>query len=1004
MPEKSSRASRQEAEGRSAPLSGDPTGDPTRDPSQYAQLVAELEAANATLQDNAATLEAQTIELEQQTEEAQALAEELELSNQLLQESAADAEVARDAAQAAERGAVAVLERVTDLFIAYDPDLRCRYLNPPAAALCRELGADPETLVGNVLWDVLPPLRGTAFETGTVRAVRDQRVTQSEAFVEPAGRWFRVCVYPSADGVTSYAEDITERKRVEQEAQFLDGIDAVLADALLDYDATLAAVTGHAVPTLADYASIDVLTDSGEVRRVVSAHRDPRKQPLVAELWRRYPYSASGEVGAPAVLRTGVPQLNPEFDVGQIEAFARSPDHLARLRELNPRSYLAVPLSFAGRTLGVLSLVMSDSGRRFDGHALDLARELARRAAAAVEGARLYREAERAREALTLEASRDALLVQASDVLASSLDYEQTLATVARLAVPTLADWCSVYTTEPDGAPRRITVAHADPAKVEWARELQRRYPPDPEASTGVAQVIRTGATEFIPEITDEMLRRAAIDAEHLRLMRDLSLTAVITVPLMARGHTVGALTLVSAESSRRYGESDVALAEELGRRAGVAVDNARLFDAERRARGDAERAIDRTQRLQTVAARLSGSMGLERVASAVLHDGMEALGATSATLYQVSADGTALDLIGVSGPVESAARKFPRLPLSASLPLTDAIRSRAPVYLETREDVVRRYPSLAGVNAEVSDDTWAAVPFMVGDRPVGGVVFGMDGPHAVSPDDRTFIMALAQLCAQTLERARLYEAEREARSVAETALEAKAAFLGTMSHELRTPVNAVLGYTELLETGVRGPIVPEQAEDLRRIRRASGHLLGLINDLLNYTKLEAHQVRFDLAPVAVGPVLLEAALMIEPQARAKGLAFEREDCDPALVARGDREKMLQVVLNLLSNAAKFTREGGTVRLSADASPDPALGVVRIVVRDSGRGIEGEQIERIFEPFVQVGRKLTSTEQGAGLGLAISRELARGMNGNLTVESVHGEGSTFTFTLPRAGG
>jgi signal transduction histidine kinase/ActR/RegA family two-component response regulator len=169
-------------------------------------------------------------------------------------------------------------------------------------------------------------------------------------------------------------------------------------------------------------------------------------------------------------------------------------------------------------------------------------------------------------------------LAEAGGAIASSLDYETTLASVARMAVPVLADWCSVDVLEEDGTLRRLAVAHVDPKKVEWAYELQERYPPDMSAEQGVPQVLRTGKSELYPEIPDEMLAAAAVDEEHLRIMREIGFTSAIIAPLVAQGRTLGAITFISAESGRRYGRDELALAENLAHRAGIAVDNARLY------------------------------------------------------------------------------------------------------------------------------------------------------------------------------------------------------------------------------------------------------------------------------------------------------------------------------------------------------------------------------------------------------------------------------------------
>jgi PAS domain S-box-containing protein len=251
-----------------------------------------------------------------------------------------------------------------------------------------------------------------------------------------------------------------------------------------------------------------------------------------------------------------------------------------------------------------------------------------------------------------------------------------------------------------------------------------------------------------------------------------------------------------------------------------------------------------------------------------------------------------------------------------------------------------------------------------------------------------------------TERRAANERALADARRVAEaeSASRTKSEFLAAMSHELRTPINATLGYTELLAMGIRGPLTDAQRDDLDRIRRSQQYLLGIITDLLNYSRIEAGQMQYDLAPVTA-PTIVDSVLpMVEPQAVAKGLVLERLPCDEGVVALADRTRAEQVVLNLLSNAVKFTPRGGRVTVGCAVMNDG----IAITVTDTGPGIAAEQQNAIFEPFVQVGRSRTSAHEGTGLGLAISRDLARAMGGNVTVASVPGQGATFTFVLPQA--
>ncbi len=242
-------------------------------------------------------------------------------------------------------------------------------------------------------------------------------------------------------------------------------------------------------------------------------------------------------------------------------------------------------------------------------------------------------------------------------------------------------------------------------------------------------------------------------------------------------------------------------------------------------------------------------------------------------------------------------------------------------------------------------------------------------------------------------------ELERQ-RQAADEANRAKSTFLATMSHELRTPLNAIAGYVQLLELGIHGPVTEEQREALGRIERSQRRLLGLINDVLNLARIEAGRVDYEIAPVPLAEAVSAVTPMIEPQLGARGLSLA-VDVPAALVAHADREKLEQVLLNLLTNAVKFTPRGGRVRVEGTRSEDGS-GRVRLCVHDTGIGIPADKLASVFEPFVQVGVRHSRRTEGTGLGLSISRDLARGMGGDLTVRSVEGEGSTFTVEL--AGG
>ena len=407
---------------------------------------------------------------------------------------------------------------------------------------------------------------------------------------------------------------------------------------------------------------------------------------------------------------------------------------------------------------------------------------------------------------------------------------------------------------------------------------------------------------------------------------------------------------------------------------------------------------VNQRERSYALADALVSATSSRDVIAAVVEHGAAAMNAAGCVVALRSDDGRSIELLGADGMPPDVADEWKRYSIEAPTPLSYVARTGTALFLESPADWLRHFPELSGLADSVGHAANAVIPLVVGGESIGALGMAFERAHHFSEDERAFAVTLGRQCSLALERARLLEAERAARSEADAANQVKTQFLATMSHELRTPLNAIGGYAELLELGIHGPVTDAQRDVLNRIQRSQHHLLSLINNVLNLVKLETHHVRYDLVTVSLGTVLDFVAEATAPQRRAKHLSYDTSGCARELAVRADPEKLRQILLNLLSNAVKFTDDGGAIAIACSADRE----TIRIRVSDTGIGIAADQREKIFEPFVQVDRRLNRPMEGTGLGLAISRELARGMGGELAVESRVGEGSTFTLSLPAA--
>jgi PAS domain S-box-containing protein len=768
------------------------------------------------------------------------------------------------------------------------------------------------------------------------------------------------------------------------------------------------------------------------------------------------------------------------------------------LREKGIRSLMGVPLALEGLMLGVLH-VGSLEPRVFTEEDVRRLELVAERVALPLAQSQLFELEQQARIVLDTARRQLEFLADAGAVLSSSLDYEGTLATVAELAVPRLADWCVIDLLEEDGTVRRVAVACADATKQPLAEELRRSYPAHPDRAEGTSKVLRTGMSE-LASVTEDWLDAIAPDERQREILAGLGLRSNILVPLIARGRTLGVLTLATAESGRIYREEDVRLAEQLAGRAALAVDNARLYREEKIA---AERlsflaeasavlssSLDYRATLQSIAqlavpgyadwcivdvveagqiqrvavaasdeesqrlleelqSRNSPTMDSPQPAAQALRAGKAVIfhEFTAETLAKTVKDADHLDLLRrlaprsalavplvarghTVGAITFAWASTGRLYEERDLPLAEELARRAALAVDNarlyREAEERSQAALAlervGDGVFLLDDVgvvrlWnpaaaaitgldrdavlgrAADDVLPGWRDIAARIPVAEDPSAAGKaktvpleiEDRELWLSISGVA---LEGGTVY-AFRDLTE--ERALERiRSDFVSTVSHELRTPLASVYGASMTL---TRKDV--ELDDDQRRqllgvVAAESERLARIVEDVLLASRLDSETVVFTIEscdPVSALEAAVEAARTYLPS----GLEIRKAAPSAPRVA-ADPEQLRQVLENLIDNAVKYSPGGGEIEVGVGQRGRWAC----FWVRDGGIGIpEGEQ-ERIFEKFYRLDPDLLRGVRGTGLGLYISRELVRKMEGRIWVESEEGAGSTFFFELPLA--
>jgi PAS domain S-box-containing protein len=571
--------------------------------------------------------------------------------------------------------------------------------------------------------------------------------------------------------------------------------------------------------------------------------------------------------------------------------------------------------------------------------------------------------------------------------LTSSLDDAAVLRSFAELAALHIADWCIVDMLADDGSLRRVAVAHADPSKGEVARDLERHYSPDPLALQGPSRVVRTGQSEIYPDIPDALLVALADAAAYLDILRQLGFKSAMIVPLVARGRTLGAISFVSAESGRRFDDVDLQLVEDLARRTAVAVENARLFEAERRARAEAEETGAMVRRLQNVMDVALAHLTLDDLLRELLGRIRDMLAGDTVAILLLTEDGQRLRAhaaIGLEEEVEAGVE----IPIGRGI-AGGIAASRAPMIVDDLAMVEVANPILRqkGIQSLVG------VPLLLDGRVIGVIHVGMLHPRRFTTAEARLLQLAADRVALAIDHARLYQEAQEG-------VRLRDEFLSVAAHELRTPVTSLLAYAQVLERrALREQTASER--DLRALHVIAGQaerLSTLISTLLDVSRIQRGHFTLDCRPVDLCTVVGGVVDQMQDELRSSSaqhvVTFE---CLAApVVVDGDSMRLEQVVQNLVGNAVKYSPDGGLVTVRVEQSADCAI----IAVGDQGLGIPQEAQAHLFDRFYRAGNVSSSNISGMGIGLYVVKEIVSRHGGTVEVQSSEGAGSTFRVRIP----
>jgi signal transduction histidine kinase len=657
------------------------------------------------------------------------------------------------------------------------------------------------------------------------------------------------------------------------------------------------------------------------------------------------------------------------------------------------RAALAVPMLHEGRAIGAIAIGRSEPGE-FNERQVELLRTFADQALIAIENVRLFTELQERNRAVTQAHAQvsEALEQQTATaeilrvISRSQTDVQPVFDTIVRSAVRLCGGLFSALFRFDGELLHQGAEHNFTPEALE---ELHRVFPARPTRALGTGRAILERTVVLIPDVDVDP------EYQHQALSRAVGWRSGLFVPMLREGAPIGVIQVSRAEAGP-FSDSEIELLKTFADQAVIAVENVRLFKALEARTGELTQSVEQLTALGEVSRAVSSTLDVETVLDTIVSRASQLAGAAGCSIYEYDEAAERFELRAMHNYDAEFVEALRAVPLRKGEGLMGrAAEMREPIQIPDITQPGAYQSSVRDTLIRFGYRALLAVPLLREDQIIGSLSFNRKAPGEFPPEVVDVLKTFATQSALAIQNARLFREIADKSAQLEAASRHKSEFLANMSHELRTPLNAIIGFSEVLTERMFGELNDKQDEYLKDIHASGQHLLSLINDILDLSKIEAGRMELERSDFDLPNAIENALILVRERASRRGIRLGSTVEERLGVISGDERKVKQVLLNLLSNALKFTPEGGQIDVRAGLNN----GVAEVSVTDTGVGIAPEDQEAVFEEFRQVGGAEKKAE-GTGLGLALSRKFIELHGGRIWVKSQVGVGSTFSFTLP----